>query len=91
MKVTVIDADDREHAATVAENGSFVTIDRCSSCQAENPAIRGTGITHHDHDTYYADAVAQCCGAAMRMQTKVSTIFGIDEDNAVLNSRPRVY
>ena len=91
MRVTVIDADDRRHPAAIAENGEFVTIDRCSSCQAEHPAVRGTGITHHDHDTYYASAVAVCCGAGLRMETRVSTIFGIDEDRAVLNGRARVY
>ncbi len=91
MRVTVIDADDQRHHAAIAENGQFVTIERCPACRAESPQIRGTGITHHDHDTYYARAVAACCGAAMRMETMVSTIFGIEEDNAVLHGRPRVY
>jgi hypothetical protein len=91
VRVTVIDTDDRRHPAAIAENGEFVTIDRCSSCQAEHLAVRGTGITHHDHDTYYARAVAACCGACLRMETKVSTLFGIEENRAVLNGRPRVY
>jgi hypothetical protein len=91
VRVTVIDTDDRRHVAAIAENGEFVTIARCPSCRAEHPAIRGTGITRHDHDTYYAGAIAACCGAHLRMQTTVSTIFGIDEDRAVLKGRPRVY
>ncbi len=91
MKVTVIGADDIRRPARVAESGQFVTIANCPSCRAEDAEVRGTGITHHDHDTYYARAVASCCGAVMRMETKVSTLFGIEEDNAVLNGRPRVY
>ena len=91
MTVTVIDTDDQRHAATIAESGEFVTLDRCPSCRSEHPAIRGTGITHHDYDTYYAGAIAACCGARLRMETQISTVFGIDEDRAVLNGRPRVY
>lgn len=91
MKVVVIDSEDRRHPAQIAENNEFVTIGRCPSCRSEEPQIQGTGITHHNHDTYYARAVARCCGAALRIETKVSTIFGIDEDNAVLNGRSRVY
>ncbi|TMQ09574.1 MAG: hypothetical protein E6J90_14075 [Deltaproteobacteria bacterium] len=91
MKVVVIDAGDRQHVATIAECGEYVTIAACPSCHAAQPQIRGTGITHHDHNTYYARAVAQCCGAALRMETRVDTIFGIEEDERVLRGRARVY
>ena len=92
MRVCVIDSDDKRHAAKIAENGQFVTIARCPSCGTESPQIRGIGVTHHDHDTYYARAVAACCDVDMRMETTVSTIFGIDEDEAMLvHGRARVY
>lgn len=91
MKVTVIDGNERRHSARVAENSQFVTIDGCPACGTVEPAIRGTGITHHDHDTYYARAVARCCGSVFSIETKVDTVFGIEEDERVLNGRPRVY
>lgn len=91
MKVTIIDADEHRHPARIAENGKHVTIAACPACGAGHPAIRGTGRTHHDHDTYYARARAACCGAELRMETAVDTIFGIDEDERVLLGRCRVY
>lgn len=91
MKVTVITASGTRHPAEVADSQEFVTISRCPACRTEQAQIRGTGIDRHNHDTYYGPAVAQCCGIEVRMETKVSTIFGIEEDNAVLNGRARVY
>lgn len=92
MKVTIIDGAGKRHAVRVAENGEFVTLTNCPECGSGEPTIRGTGITHHDHDTYYARAVARCCGSSFGMETKVDTIFGIEEDEAVLlRGRARVY
>ncbi|TMQ11961.1 MAG: hypothetical protein E6J90_33075 [Deltaproteobacteria bacterium] len=91
MTVVIVDADGKQHVARIAETGAYVTIAACPSCHAAQPQIRGTGITHHDHDTYYARAVARCCSAALRMETRVDTIFGIEEDERVLHGRPRVY
>jgi hypothetical protein len=91
VKVVIIDADSTRHVAKIAENGEHVTIVACPTCRAAQPPIRGTGITHRGHDTYYARAIARCCGAALRMETRVDTIFGIEEDERVLRGRPRVY
>ena len=63
----------------------------CPNCNGSLKA-RGDGNVTHDFDTYYAFAHCVCCGGAVgQLQTKVNTIFGIDEDNAVLNGRARVY
>lgn len=91
VQVTVIDSAGHRHAATIAECGEYVTIPVCPACGSLAPAVRGTGITHHDHDTYYARGLARCCGVEVCMETKVDTIFGIDEDQRMLNSRYRVY
>lgn len=90
MKVTV-HVDGRERAAK--PQGDHVRIEcPCPHCKASPLLARGTGIRSHDHDTYYADAVALCCGKPIgRMSTTVSTIFGIEEDERVLNGRARVY
>ena len=92
VKVSVVDGSGVRHAARVAENSNYVTIDRCPNCRAEPCDVQGTGITHHDHDTHYAAAVALCCRQRIgTLEACVDTIFGIDEDERVLNGRPRVY
>lgn len=93
MRVAVVDAAGQRHSASLPFAGAdHVVIARCPDCGQAPCRVRGTGITHHDHDTYYARAVALCCRAAIGgMETKVETIFGIKEDEAVLNGRPRVY
>ena len=63
----------------------------CPSCAQAPLLARGTGITHHDHDTHYARAICVSCGAPVGiLRAKVSTLFGIDEDLAV-QARARVY
>jgi hypothetical protein len=44
-----------------------------------------------DHDTVTSDAFCVCGKAVGTIRVKVSTIFGIEEDRAVLNGRARVY
>ena len=61
-------------------------------CACGSVQVRGTGIRETTHDTYVADAVCCGCGrSAGVMRTKVSTVFGIEEDSRVLNGRMRVY
>ena len=63
----------------------------CPACGNHEIPAQG-GETTHTHDTYEAPARALCCGAAIgKLRVKVSTIFGIAEDEAVLNGRCRVY
>jgi hypothetical protein len=65
----------------------------CPHCKTPSPIdVRGKGIRSHDHDTYYADAEHIGCGGSLgQMRVKVDTIFGIEEDERVLNGRCRVY
>jgi hypothetical protein len=64
----------------------------CPRCGVGLKVAGRAGTEHHDHDTYYAEAGCVGCGATLgELQAKVSTIFGIDEDEAVLNGRCRVY
>ena len=96
MKVTIhMHGDGGSHAARLPYSGAdHVLADlACPACKAAAPIqVRGRGITSRDHDTYYADAEHQGCGALLgRMHTKVDTIFGVEEDERVLNGRARVY
>lgn len=62
------------------------------SCSKAALQLQGGGITHHDHDTYYAPVKCLACGVQLgELHAKVSTIFGIEEDDRVLHGRPRVY
>jgi hypothetical protein len=61
------------------------------TCKCGSSRVQGRDM-HHDHDTHYATAHCAECGARVgRLAAKVDTIFGIDEDDRVLNGRPRVY
>ncbi len=94
MKITfIIGGDTRESRArrvdaTLPYDGCYhVTVDEpCPSCEHESPLkLRGRG-EYHSHDTYHATAVALCCGVAVgKLEVKVNTLFGIEEDRAVLN------
>jgi hypothetical protein len=87
--------DGKSHAAKLAENNAFVTIEApCPKCKAPKPlvVVGRDGSRHHDHDTYHADATCKKCGETIGdLRAKVSTIFGIEEDERVLHGRPRVY
>lgn len=63
-------------------------------CACGSTHVRGTGINAHSHDTYFADAVCVRCGEPVgKMECRVSTVFGIEEDERMLGSskRWRVY
>jgi hypothetical protein len=70
----------------------YVVIRTCPKCEVEPCRVQGGGVTHHDHDTYFSRAICLACEADIgEIRTKVETMFGIEEDNAVLNGRCRVY
>lgn len=63
----------------------------CPACFATDVGIGGRN-RRHDHDTHYADAHCLACSAHIgTIEVTVSTIFGIEEDESVLNGRVRVY
>lgn len=66
--------------------------EQCPACGREGCAARGLGVARHDRDTYYAPGQLVCCGAAVEIQARVDTLFGIEEDEAILvHGRARVY
>lgn len=97
MKITLIIGDDttkegqakRITAALPYKNCDHVIIDEpCPSCEHAAPTkLRGRGY-YHSHDTHHATAVALCCGVAVgKLEVKVSTIFGIAEDQEMLSGK----
>lgn len=93
MKIAIVAADGTRHRPRRPHpQADHVVLEVCPSCSAAPCEVRGSGVSHHDHDTYYARAIARCCGADVgELRATVSTLFGIDEDRAVLDGRPRVY
>ncbi len=98
MKITLTDRDGRSLVAKQPhENADRVIVESgtCAKCKLSPLVVRGLGMTidpNASHDTYRADAV--CCGCNEPvgvLRVKVSTIFGIEEDERVLNGRCRVY
>jgi hypothetical protein len=60
-------------------------------CRCGSDRVRG-GKPQRGHDEYISDAAcAECRAPAGRLVAKVETLFGIEEDIAVLNGRCRVY
>lgn len=65
----------------------------CPVCRTEPFLISGCGMRRGAIDEYHADAVSHCCGTEVGLiVAKVATLFGIEEDEAVLiHGRARVY
>lgn len=92
MRITVVIRDQRIQGRIEHPEARSCVIARCPACGATKALVSGTGITHHNHNTYFAPARTLCCQAPATIEAKVDTLFGIDEDLAVLvHGRPRVY
>ena len=64
----------------------------CPGCGAEPFIIEGHGRHRHTRDTYRAAGTAKCCGDSVGyIYAKANTLFGLEEDEAVLNGQTRVY
>ncbi len=92
MKIKVITLDDQSFDATLPYDGAaFVTIERCPLCGVADCNVVGRETTH-THDVYQAEAKALCCEKRIgRIEVKVDTVFGIEEDERVLGGPWRVY
>jgi hypothetical protein len=97
VKITVQIGGVRHPAAPPFPEADHCAVNiACPACGAAAPLkVAGSGrFVDPDarHDTWAAEGYAQCCRAnvgLIRMQ--VSTLFGIEEDEAVLRGRVRVY
>lgn len=104
MKITVT-VDDKVHQAdTPYEGADYVLVKdvtECPLCGHSNGIVcgvplkfkvRGRGKHVESHDTYAAEAVSLCCQQRVgTIRVKMSTIFGVEEDNRVLSGPWRVY
>ena len=64
----------------------------CPGCGATPFMVQGHGRDRYAHDTLRAASTAMCCGDSVGyIYAKTGTLFGLEEDEAVLNGRARVY
>jgi len=64
----------------------------CPGCGATPFIVQGRGRHRHSRDTFRAPGVATCCGDSVGyIYAKANTLFGLEEDEAVLNGLARVY
>lgn len=64
----------------------------CPGCGAAPFIVQGHGRHRHSRDTFRAAGTAKCCGDSVGyIYANVSTLFGLEEDEAVLNGFARVY
>jgi hypothetical protein len=97
IHVEVEGEEKQRKAALPYAHANHVRVDgQCPSCKAgEEGSFRCMGKASAQtvgHDTNTAPALALCCGSEVgKIVVTMSTIFGIEEDRAVLNERSRVY
>jgi len=93
MKIWIELNEQKIEATRPFEGSDFVEAKTdCPHCKASAPIKVQGGESFHDHDTYTCAAFCVGCkGSLGKMKVQVDTIFGIEEDNRVLNGRWRVY
>lgn len=104
MKITVQIGDTHWKAHLPYDGAAHVVVDdyvQCPNCGWRPPTVLGilTGIKVHgrhqrieSRDTYRSEAISICCDQVVGViRVQMSTIFGIEEDERVLNGPWRVY
>ena len=85
MKITITSLGKTYKAKQPYPHADHVTAELCCG------KIQGIGQRIADHDTYEADARCVCGKQVGILRVKLSTIFGLEEDERVLRGRVRVY
>ena len=96
MKITVTTSDGAVHRVQLPylDVGYVNTGIRCPACGAEQISVSGTGKWIESPDTYAATAVHDdpaCRAVVGVIRARVSTLFGLEEDERVFSRGIRVY
>jgi hypothetical protein len=93
-----VDIDGRQRKASLAHReATTLQVDgACPACGVSTDGVFScigkADEQTKEHDRILAPALALCCKKHVGMVVVVfSTIFGLEEDDAVLHGRPRVY
>ena len=93
MKVTLV-TDQARIKVKVAENGEFAESSehRCPHCMEKPLRVRGTGKRISSFDTYSATAICYSCRREIgTLESKMKTLFGLEEDERVFRSGVTIY
>lgn len=98
MKVTLHMDGERTRDVQPSGDGRFATAaGACPCCKADPFDVHGTGMTRGGPDPrrcdrYTSPAVCLACRVGVgTLVAEMDTLFGLAEDEAVLEGRPRVY
>jgi hypothetical protein len=95
MKITLLSHCGRQIACSLPYDGAkYVVADgRQCECSRSEP-LHVVGGRYKVRDEYEARSTAHCArchGDLGELHVQFDTLFGVSEDEAVLNGRPRVY
>jgi hypothetical protein len=81
-----------EHREITPDGARGIATGLCPGCGATPLVVQGHGRHRYTRDTFRVDGTALCCGDPVgHIYATMDTIFGLEEDEAVLNGRARVY
>lgn len=84
---------DRRDVHPLTENPAIGVADgACPGCGSTPFLVQGGNLRIDDRETYKADGRSRCCGDLVGyLFCATDTVFGLEEDRAVLQARARVY
>ena len=95
MEMSAFVGGERREITTLPTKDSKLTVleGACPKCKADPfEVVRAGSVGRAGHDVQACDIACRGCRATVgEMRERVSTIFGLEEDFAVLHGRPRVY
>jgi hypothetical protein len=94
MKVVLISEGARRPCTLPHKECDHVVAEgACPHCKATPFKVAGGGMQPSaDDQAYEATARALCCGKGVgTLRAEMNTLFGVEEDERVLNGRCRVY
>ena len=92
MHVSLDDGNRRRTVEVIADGRGAIADGECPHCEAFPFSVGGHGKHIEGHGTYAADASCIACGERVGvLRARVETLFGLEEDEAMMNGRARVY
>lgn len=93
MRVTLTLQHDDVREVEPSMSDSALVTGSCPKCRATPFRVQGSGRSIESHDTYRAAGYCATCRAAVGViRAVMDTLFGLEEDEAVLvRGRARVY
>ena len=93
MKTTLVMADGRHKVVTPYEGAAYANVPDVDCPHCKKPLqVQGTGKHIDSYDTYAATAICTACEKAVgKLEVKVNTLFGLEEDERVFSMGVKIY